>query len=48
MTVSGSPPATSALMAGLTDGTSYTFEVTATNAVGHERLLGPVQRRDSG
>ncbi len=34
VTVSGSPPATTALMAGLTDGTSYTFAVTATNAVG--------------
>jgi hypothetical protein len=33
-TVSGSPPATSSLMAGLTDGTSYTFVVTATNALG--------------
>ncbi len=34
VTVTGSPPATTALMAGLTDGTSYTFQVTATNAAG--------------
>jgi Domain of unknown function (DUF1929)/Fibronectin type III domain/Glyoxal oxidase N-terminus len=33
-TVSGSPPATSAKINGLTDGTTYTFTVTATNSVG--------------
>ena len=32
--VTGSPPATSATVSGLTDGTTYTFTVTATNGVG--------------
>ncbi len=32
--ISGSPPATSAVITGLSDGTTYTFTVSATNAVG--------------
>ena len=34
VTVTGSPPATSTTVTGLTNGTAYTFTVSATNANG--------------
>jgi hypothetical protein len=40
-TVSGSPPASTATIGGLSDGTSYTFLVTATNSVGTSTASAP-------
>ncbi len=47
LTVSGSPAGTSTTVGGLTNGTSYTFTVKATNASGTERGIGRLGgRRD--
>ena len=43
-TVTGTPPATSTVMSGLTNGTTYTFRVVAANGGGSSAPSAPVQR----
>ena len=46
VTVTGSPPATSTTVTGPTNGTAYTFTVSATNAIGTGPASRTIQRRD--
>ncbi len=43
-TITGAPPVTSATITGLTNGTTYTFKVSATNAIGTGPVVRSIQR----